>query len=176
MLAPKSIEISFQLTQQEIYQANISIALRRYNTFIWLLVFFAAFIFLLFLTAINSSTSALRSFTPGTVLLTILAPVLFIAMLFWNAQAAARTTARANPSLQGSTLWSFSENGIVTVGPAGRTHLQWKTYFLARETSTLFLLFPQQHLANVIPKRAFANDLDMAAFRELLASQNLRLA
>jgi hypothetical protein len=176
MLAPKSIEISFQLTQQEIYQANIAIALRRYNTLIWLLVFFAAFIFLLFVTAIHSSASALRGFTPGTVLLTILAPVFFIAMLFWSAQAAARATFRANPSLQGPTLWSFSEDGIVTVGPAGRTQLQWTNYFLARETGTLFLLFPQQHLANVIPKRAFANDQEIAAFRELLAKQNLPLA
>ena len=176
MLTPKSIELSFQLTQQEIYHANISIALRRYGTLIWVLVFFAAFIFLLFVVAINSTTSALRSFTPGTVLLTILAPVFFIAMLFWNAQAAARTTARANPSLQGPTVWSFSDDGIVTVGPAGHTHLQWKIYFLARETATLFLLFPQQHLANVIPKRAFANDLDVAAFRELLGRQNVPLA
>ncbi|HEY2353221.1 MAG TPA: YcxB family protein [Candidatus Acidoferrum sp.] len=171
---PGAIQISFQLTQQEIYAANVSIALRRYRNLIRFLGAFAVIISVMLVGEISSGAPALDRFTPGVVFMSILAPLLFVATIFASAYAAAKALSD-NPSLRGPTRWIFSARGISTWGPGGASELNWSTYFLVRETKTAFLLYPQRNFANVIPKRAFANEMEIARFRALLTGSGLKI-
>jgi hypothetical protein len=175
MPALRTIEISFQLTQRELYEANVSIALHRYRRFILVLVICAVLISTMFVAEVISDTPGFENFTPGTILVTVLAPFLFVATLYASAYRAAKQLIATSPSLAGPTRWLFTDVGITTNGPGGSSQLSWTTYLLSRETKSLFLLYPQTNYANVIPKRAFADTAEIATFRELLASNGLPL-
>jgi hypothetical protein len=170
------LEVSFQLTQREIYQANVSIALGRYTLHIWLLiaVLFATFLGAFFEVVLFGASPA-HSVKPVVIFGLIFVPVFLVVMIFGHSYIAAMALFRGNPSLQGPTQWTFCDTHDSTNGPAGKTELPWKIYLRARETRNLFLLYVQKDLANVIPKRSFADESDIARFRALLANHDLPL-
>ena len=169
MTESESLTVSVQLVLNDIYRANVAIAWRRYKLYQWLIlcagmgIAAGSFFGLLF-----SQTTGFPGRLAGALFGILFVPVFLVAMVYSNSHTAAKSLMRNSPALQGPTRWTFSESGIRTDGPTSHTELQWNSFLQVRETREQFLLYPQKHLANVIPKRCFASEIELGRFRELV--------
>jgi hypothetical protein len=169
MADSQSVEVIVQLVQNDAYRANITIAWRRYKLYQWLIlgvgmgVVAGSLFGLLF-----SQTTGFPARVAGALFGILFVPVFLVAMVYSNSHTAAKSFMRNTPALQGPTRWTFSENGIIADGPTAHIELQWNSFLQVRETREQFLLYPQKHLANVIPKRCFSSDIEIGRFRELV--------
>jgi len=169
MAESQPVELTVQLALNDVYRANIAIAWGRYKLYQWLIlgvgmgVAAGSLFGLLF-----SQTTGFPARFAGTLFGILFVPVFLVAMVYSNSYTAAKSLMRNAPALQGPTRWTFSENGIRTDGPTAHTELQCNGFLQVRETRKQFLLYPQKHLANVIPKRCFSSDIEIGRFRELV--------
>jgi len=164
-----SVEINFRPTLRELFDANLFIGLRRFQRYIYLLVFFSLFSSVVIFGAVLSGPEAAKGFTPEMLFVIFASPLIFLATIVATSYFEARSFTSGKASTPTSTRWSFSASGVTTEDATAATQLQWKVFIRVRETKTLFLLFSHPHYANVIPKRAFTSAEDLAHFRELLA-------
>ncbi|HKT47191.1 MAG TPA: YcxB family protein [Candidatus Acidoferrales bacterium] len=100
----------------------------------------------------------------GIVLGVLLLAVLAARLL---AYFATRSLVRSKPTALNPTSYVFSPEGIEYSNPTSSGRFDWSTYLRIRETPDQFLLFVQKRFANFLPKRAFASDEQMQAFRSL---------
>jgi len=169
MADSQSVEVTVQLVQNDLYRANIAITWRRYKLYQWLILCLgmgvaAGSLFgLLF-----SQTTGFPARCAGALFGILFVPVFLVAMVYSNSHTAAKSLMRNTPALQGPTRWTFSETGIKTDGPTAHAELQWNSFLQVRETREQFLLYPQKHLAKVIPKRCFSSEIEIDRFRELV--------
>jgi hypothetical protein len=166
------LKITFQLSQKDVYRANVAIAvdgLRRLRTIVGLII-----IELLAVVAVVGSV--LAPGTAGSGLLLIIGvlssalffPAVVLCTCYVTPYWAAKSVCKNNANLRSPIHWSFSEELITQRMATGSAELFWSTFTKARETLELFLLYPQRNLAYPVPKRAFANEQEVAAFRELV--------
>jgi hypothetical protein len=64
--------------------------------------------------------------------------------------------------------WDVSDAGIVIDTGHSRSDLKWSTFRRYLEQPTLFMLYVSEFSFHMVPKRAFANDVQLAEFRDLL--------
>ncbi len=77
-------------------------------------------------------------------------------------------TKRRNPNIQGLVLYEFDDIGFRTTGPHSRGEMRWSGIPKWRENKTTFLIYHSPRLSNIIPKRFFSSEQDVAAVQELL--------
>ncbi len=75
---------------------------------------------------------------------------------------------RSKPAVLEPTTYHFSPGEVSYSGPTSSGHMEWRTYLRIRETSEQFLLYMQNRLANVLPKKAFQSAADLQLFRQLV--------
>jgi len=52
--------------------------------------------------------------------------------------------------------------------PTGSSNIEWKAFIRVRETGLQFLLYPQDQIAYVIPKRFFSTKEQITRFKEMI--------
>ncbi|MDF1852226.1 MAG: YcxB family protein [Verrucomicrobiales bacterium] len=82
-----------------------------------------------------------------------------------------RRAYRENPAFSGLTSVSFEDEVIEVVSLVGESRLSWSVYLSAMESDFFFLPMISKRSFSIIPKRAFATEDDLDAFRELLESK-----
>jgi len=65
-------------------------------------------------------------------------------------------------------VFRFTEKGSEAKNGAGELNFDWKSWTRYRETGKFFFLYPGPRVNLVLPKRAFASDEELVAFRNLL--------
>jgi hypothetical protein len=63
------------------------------------------------------------------------------------------------------------EGGLVASTRGTQTEVQWSRFLRFREADNHFLLYSSQDLYSLVPKRGFATQADMDAFRDLVAKR-----
>jgi YcxB-like protein len=61
----------------------------------------------------------------------------------------------------------FSANGLNVQSAVGTADLKWKIFNQVRETRRFFFLYSAPTLTNIVPKRAFATQTEIASLRSL---------
>jgi hypothetical protein len=95
--------------------------------------------------------------------------------LFWSAFAfyaavvQPRLQYRRNPRVRGEQVYVFSEAGINLQLIDAESTVQWSYFEQVDETRKLYAFRYRRRCVNPIPKRAFTNQADETAFRELVA-------
>jgi hypothetical protein len=69
------------------------------------------------------------------------------------------------------TAVEVDEEEIATTTDISKTTVKWAAYTHWKETENLFLLYQSNNCANIFPKRAFGDSIQMDELRELLNSK-----
>jgi hypothetical protein len=75
---------------------------------------------------------------------------------------------RSDPKFQDEYLLHFSDDGIQFKTTQIDALLQWSLYNNVLENERFYILVYGKHMISVIPKRAFASELQETAFRQML--------
>jgi hypothetical protein len=168
-----TIKAFVRLQLWEIVRAYLRISLKRFQFGIAVLVAILVFVWIQIFRGYASAGAntgvALSQFQ--NVLLLALLSLAFPIYLLSASYAVARSCLRYNANLRGGFEYSFSEEGLSYVGEHARGNLAWTGLHRAFETPGVFVLFHDKYTLQAIPKRCFASESDVAAFRELLRKQ-----
>ena len=158
--AQGAMHVSFTYTEEEYMRAVRVFYARAYHTrFNFLL---GALVTLLGLLMLASGVDAL--FT--TVCLAI--GLMFTALNLYVHFVTPRLHYKANPKLRERYELDFSDEGILYRSKGAETRLEWGFYSKVWETGEFYLLGYGKDMFSVIPKRAFPDDAQEEAFREML--------
>jgi hypothetical protein len=102
-------------------------------------------------------------FSPGFII--PLLPLLVVLMNQWSVYSSAK---KSMASVKGKTLWIFSEDDFEVLTPVARNESDWESLEKIEEKSKAFLLYPQQNVFLLIPKRFFESEAQIQEFRELV--------
>ena len=86
------------------------------------------------------------------------------ANLFYRSYRAVRKT----PNLQGPVHFHFDDTGFSFDSLHVRAELKWGASVKWKESKSVFLVYQNPRLGNIIPKRFFSSHADVDAVRELL--------
>ena len=165
MTATETVTASGQLTVGDIYRYSLYTLWKRFWFFLVVMAICAAYVpYSLFLAQQH------WEWTPSSLLGLAFPFVLTPYAFFISPYRGARKFIRTNPNVQGVLSYVFSDAGIEITGPHSRSHLDWAAIASAKETSAQFLLYPQQAIAHVIPKRFIASPEQISALRGLVKS------
>jgi hypothetical protein len=71
----------------------------------------------------------------------------------------------------GNRRYTFSDEGMRIESRLANAEVKWLAFRQVRESRNYFLLYIAMGLANVLPKRCFANEGDINSFRSLVRQQ-----
>jgi len=77
---------------------------------------------------------------------------------------------RQHKLLKAPIDYEFRESGIKIKSPSVDANLGWDTFIKWKEGKKLFILYQNDALMNIVPKRFFNSEDDIIAFRQLLGS------
>jgi hypothetical protein len=159
------VQVRGQLTVGDLYRFSVYTLLRH---FWWFSIIIVVVLFV-FATELLTKFASWE-WTPQSIgslaFFLVLMPYIFFVAPYFSAKKQLRT----NPHLGGPTTVTFSNTGLDTIGPHSEAHLDWAGVLKARETSTLFLIYPQRAVTQVLPKRLFTSVEDESRVREMLRS------
>lgn len=172
----QTIEITIQLDRTDLSQANVDISLGRLKLHRWIAfavstAILSAIVFRLVLTEWTEFQDSRLSLLFGGLFGAAFGPVFLLGVIRVGSFFAANSAIKNTPAMQGPTVWTLTDHGIVIVGPTARGELQWNSFLQVRETRQQFLLYQNKDQANVIPKRCFAGQAEIGRFREMLRSR-----
>lgn len=124
-----------------------------------LAVFVAGFILMAFDSRGRDSAGSVITYIPILVFFLLMSPfgISLMSYFRWKQQ----------PALHGSLIYDVDEGGIVVTTETSKSEMKWETFTRFAESKNLFMLFAGKYLFYLIPKRAFDNEAEQAAFREL---------
>jgi len=158
-----SIEVRFTPTREEVTSTIRWLTFRRQRASLAILG-----IIVLLLT-VGSAVSSARS-GRWTDLLWVLAlpAVMTLTVLYMAFVTPARSYRRLPVTFrEGEQHWRFSEQGCELRAPTLEAKFLWSSWIAFAETSTCFLLLPQNQLAHAIPKRVFSSPDEINRFRDI---------
>jgi YcxB-like protein len=98
--------------------------------------------------------------------------ILMLAMLVFFAYCsqfgALRKAWRGQPNLHGQHEAEIVAKHVIIATPASRSQLMWNGILCFAESESLFLLYPSLLSFHIIPKRAFTDEAQLIAFRNML--------
>jgi energy-coupling factor transporter transmembrane protein EcfT len=165
MTEGSSIQASGQITAGDLYRFSLYVFTRR----LWWVLLTVAAAFIYFVTSFWSRWAQWEWNAPniaGPLFVFVLMPWGFVVSPYF----AAKKQLRTNPHLSGTVAYTFSDQGLATRGPHTQAQTDWNGIVKVRETSKLFLIFPQNAVALVVPKRFFASTTDESQARSILRS------
>lgn len=161
MAEPAALSVEVKLETMDMYRFFLSTLFRRFRWFVMIALLGVSLV--VFLNVRTGQWDWSWQNLLGPIILIFMAYAFLISPYF-----AARKYLRKNPSVAGPFMYTFSEGGIDVSGPNSQGHLNWQGIMEVRETSALFLLYPQTILAHVIPKRLLPSPDQQASMRELI--------
>lgn len=168
MTNQSAIEIVVQLERQDLTRANRDIAFGRFTPYKWtVFAAGAAILSAMFAYFFVPEVTALKILLLGFIGL-VGWPAFLVAMTYLNSMRASKSLLESTPALKGPTHWLFSDGTIRVDFPTGNSHLEWAGIMRVRETATQFLLYPQNLMAFVIPKRFFSSREQVSRLREMI--------
>jgi hypothetical protein len=108
------------------------------------------------------------SLSPELIFLLVFVCLLPFLIAFMHIFVLPRQRFRSDPKFQDEYLLQFSDDGIHFKTAQIDALLQWSLYNKVLENDRFYLLVYGKHMISVIPKRAFADEFQEAAFREML--------
>jgi hypothetical protein len=163
MTTTETVTASGQLSIGDIYRFSLYALWKRFWFFLVIMAICAAYVPSSIFLAQQHWEWTLSS-SLGLAFPFVLTPYAF----FISPYLGAKKILKTNPNVQGTLSYVFSDAGIEVTGPHSRSNLDWAAIASATETSTQFLLYPQQAIAHVIPKRFVPSPDRQAALRNLL--------
>jgi hypothetical protein len=165
MTDASSVQVRGELTVGDLYRFTVHALVSRFWFFLGIIVF----VVLIMTTELwtgHASWEWTTQSVASSVFLFLLMPYIFFVAPYFSA----KKQLRKNPHLSGPATVTFSDAGLDMIGPHSESHLDWSGVVKVRETSTLFLIYPQQALTQILPKRCFASVEDESRVREMLRS------
>lgn len=108
----------------------------------------------------------------STILLGSTFGLLFIllSLLLWrrSIDRQARTLWERETAFHDEVHWTFDEAGVEVRQTGAHSTVSWRRYRQAEELEGVFLIWPQDRLFHIVPKRAFDSTEELERFRELL--------
>jgi hypothetical protein len=163
MTDTKTITASGQLSVGDIYRFSLYALWKRFWFFLVIMAVCAAYVPYSIFVAQQHWEWTVSSLL-GLAFPFVLTPYAF----FISPYRGAKKLIKTNPNVQGVLSYVFSDAGIEITGPHSHSHLDWAAIASATETSGQFLLYPQQAIAHVIPKRFVTSQDGQQALRNLL--------
>jgi hypothetical protein len=102
----------------------------------------------------------------GPLFLFVFMPYAFFVAPYFSA----KKQVKKNPHFSGIATYTFSDRGLEMAGPHSQSQVDWSGIVRVRETSSLLLIYPQNAVAYVVPKRFFAGPGEVSQAREILRS------
>lgn len=172
-MTAEHLRITFELEQKDVYRSNVAVAIDSIGrprtiaglVFIEVLAIAGSVGLVLKARATGAHESLIVSAAIWAVLFF---PIILLFTCYVIPYFAAKSLYKNNANVRSPIHWSFSEELITQQMATGKAELSWSNFIKLRETRDLFLLFPQNHLAFPLPKRAFADEKEIRAFRELI--------
>lgn len=93
--------------------------------------------------------------------------VIFLFLRFYNKWIARRNLDRPGP-LRRPHTFEFRPDGVLVREPFSSHHYLWQAFPRYLETPRLYLLFVSEYATHIVPKRCFANPMEVDRFREVL--------
>jgi hypothetical protein len=165
MTDTSSVQVRGQLTVADLYRFSVYALVSRFWFFLGIIVS----VVLIMTTELWTGRASWEWTTQtvaSSVFFLVLMPYIFFVAPYFSAKKQLRT----NPHLGGPTTVTISNTGLDTIGPHSEAHLDWAGVVKARETKTLFLIYPQRAVTQVLPKRLFLSAEDESRVREILRS------
>jgi uncharacterized membrane protein (UPF0136 family) len=155
-----SIEGTYPVTRSDLYEAQVRHAG-------WLFWAFQAIGVLLFCAGLL--TFALRQYTQAII------PIALGTLFLLRMRLTVRSIYRRDFVPAVETTITVSDTGVVFENEKGRSELQWNAFVSYIETNTIFLLYVQSRIFQMVPKRAFGTD-DLEVLRSLLQRKVVRIS
>jgi YcxB-like protein len=172
-MSEEHFRITFQLGQKDVYRSNVAVAIDsvgRPRTIAGLvLIEVLAIAGLVGMVLRAKAAGAHESlFVSASIWGVVFFPTILLFTCYVLPYFGAKSLYKNNANVRSTIHWSFSEQLITQEMATGKAELSWSNFIKFRETADLFLLFPQKHLAFPLPKRAFADEKEIQAFRKLV--------
>ena len=150
-----SNQVSFTLSEREYVEAMLMYMKSRKT-----LVFVSLIMLISFgMTASTSSFVAIG-------IVAILA--LYLGLLFFIVRQSIKKQYQGMPQLHGVQTVQFSEEGVVWHNDYSLSRMKWPLYQKFSVNEKIYMLYQGPQLFNIIPRSAFADSEQEAAFRALL--------
>jgi hypothetical protein len=104
----------------------------------------------------------------GDRLRIILVPIAFLGLFGTSIYWQRRRIARGDTAFRDPMRFAFSNSGIDVAGSTFTGHRDWEGISRAAETRRLYLLFVSPRVVYIVPKHAFADEAQRAAFVALV--------
>jgi hypothetical protein len=176
MATSDALKVTVQLTFQETYRSIFAIVAGTRKPWQWAVsalknILFASVLFFVFCLLLCGKTesyiSLVRSSLLWGVLFFVVITPAFLLIFPFLMLILLVLTKRAS-FLRRPVVYSFFKDRIEIKTASAGSAVQWATLVMTRETNQRFLLYFQKYVAFVIPKRCFADESEIAAFRELV--------
>lgn len=168
-----TLNVTATLVVRDLQRANFSIArsTTKWRRSLLISIVLCAFLFPVISLAYGDKKGlvwmAVIGVLFGVLLWSILTP-LMIAVAYFLSFLNAYSLVRNNPHALGPVTYQFSNNGYTYAAPNGSGETLWTAFPKIHETRENFLFFFVKHLATVLPKRCFSDEVAVHEFRKLL--------
>jgi len=178
MTTSDAFKVTVQLTFWERYRSMVAIVADAKKPWQWAVsaltnILFASALFFSFCLLLCGKTESYISLVQSSLLWGVLFLVVFtpaFLLIFPVLMLILPVLTKRAPFLRTPVVYSFFKDRIETKTAASESTVQWATLVMIRETNQRFLFYFQKYVAFVIPKPCFADESEIAAFRELVRS------
>lgn len=161
---PSSIQFQTDLRIADIYWLYFSNVIRRMHYGRWILA-----IVLILLLALSAERLAfIRPLLEPPLIYLLLGLLLYLALV--RPYIRSRSFIRQTMGAAGTASYVLSEAGIEIRHPMSRSHYDWASVRLAKQTSSVIILFFEPNSALVFPKRCFASLEQLSQARAIIAT------
>jgi hypothetical protein len=176
MTTHDALKFSVQLTFWETHRSIFAIVAGARKPWQWTVsvlknILFASALFFVFCLLLCGKTESYISLMRSSLLWGVLFFVVFtpaFLLIFPFLMLFLLVLTKRASFLRAPVVYSFFKDRIEIKTAASQSTVQWATLVMTRETKQRFLLYFQKYVAFVIPKRCFADEAEIAAFRELV--------
>ncbi|MGB7845924.1 MAG: YcxB family protein [Candidatus Acidiferrum sp.] len=155
MIDQPKITATVKMEAEDIYRGFIAALTRKAGWYSAQIVFVFVFLFL-----VNPQfLSPVKFIVVGLIL------ILYLAIyIYWISSKSIKT----NQAYRDPIEYSFQPSGLEATGPSSFFHHDWCNFISVNEDSRMFIFYPSDAQFLVVPKRSFADSLQIDALRNLL--------
>ena len=175
MTTSDALKVTVQLTFWETYRSIFAIVAGARKQWQWAVsalksIAFGSALFFVFCLLLCGKTESYISLVRSSLLWGVLFFVVFtpvFLLIFPFLMLILLVLIKRGSFLRTLVVYSFFKDRI-EIRTAYESAVPWSKLVLIRETNQRFLLYFQKYMAFVVPKRCFADESEIASFRELV--------
>jgi hypothetical protein len=164
-----AVVVNVKLSARDIYRFQVSHMLSRF----WLLLLIPGIMvfgvaFLLVTAHVGSWASAEHAADAQRILVNLWPLLAVFGFIFLVAPYFSALSVTKNPNLAGGSRYAISTEGVVCDSPHGHADIKWPAFVKARELSWAFVLYPQNSVGHLLPKKQIEPPGTTAELREII--------